>query len=56
MSKIPLTSDEFTGIPNLLRQRNEDQIETVGHSPKELVILAKYAHVGVDIVMASAIV
>ena len=50
MSKIHLTSDNFTGIPNLLRQLNEDQIKTVGQLSKELVILAKYAHVGVGIV------
>ena len=50
LSKIPLISDEFIGIPNLLRQLNEDQIETVGQLPKELVILAKYANVGVGIV------
>jgi hypothetical protein len=50
LSKIHLTSDNFTGIPNLLRQLNEDQIETVGQLPKELVILAKYEHVGVGIV------
>ena len=34
LSKIPLISDNFTGIPNLLRQLNEDQIETVGQLPK----------------------
>lgn len=50
LSKIHLTSDNFTGIPNLLRQLNEDQIETVGQLPKELVILAKYEHVGVGTV------
>lgn len=50
LSKIPLTSDEFIGIPNLLRQLNEDQIETVGQLPQELVILGKYANVGVGIV------
>ena len=50
LSKIHLTSDNFTGIPNLLRQLNEDQIEIVGQLPKELVILAKYANVGVGIV------
>ena len=50
LSKIPLTSDNFTGIPNLLRQLNEDQIEIVGQLPKELVILAKYANVGVGTV------
>ena len=50
LSKISLTADEFTGIPSLLRQLNEDQIETVGQLPKELVILAKYANVGVGTV------
>ncbi|MDP4162877.1 MAG: DUF4145 domain-containing protein [Bacillota bacterium] len=50
LSKIPLNSDEFTGIPSLLRQLNEDQIETVGQLPKELVILAKYENVGVGTV------
>lgn len=46
LSKIPLTAAEFTGIPSLLRQLNQDQIETVGQLPKELVILAKYENVG----------
>ena len=50
LSKISLTADEFTGIPSLLRQLNEDQIETVGQLPKELVILAKYANVGIGTV------
>lgn len=50
LSKIPLTSAGFTGIPNLLRQLNKDQIETVEQLPKELVILAKYENVGVGTV------
>lgn len=50
LSKVPLTSAEFTGIPSLLRQLNEDQIETVGQLPKELVILAKYENVGIGTV------
>ena len=50
LSKISLTADEFTGIPSLLRQLNEDQIETVGQLPKELVILVKCANVGVGTV------
>ena len=50
LSKIPLTTAEFTGIPNLLRQLNEDQIETVEQLPKELVILAKYENVGIGTV------
>ncbi|WP_129727913.1 DUF4145 domain-containing protein [Ectobacillus funiculus] len=50
LSKIPLTTAEFTGISNLLRQLNEDQIETVEQLPRELVILAKYENVGVGTV------
>ncbi|WP_240035174.1 DUF4145 domain-containing protein [Neobacillus notoginsengisoli] len=50
LAKVPLDSDEFKGIPSLLRQLNEDQIETVGELPKELVILAKYEHVGIGTV------
>jgi hypothetical protein len=50
LSKVPLTSGEFTGIPSLLRQLNEDQVEVVGQLPKELVILAKYENVGVGTV------
>ncbi|KAB7704034.1 DUF4145 domain-containing protein [Bacillus aerolatus] len=50
LSKIPLTANEFTGIPSLIRQLNEDQIEMVGRLPQELVILAKYANVGVGTV------
>lgn len=50
LSKVQLTAAEFTGIPSLLRQLNEDQIETVGQLPKELVILAKYENVGVGTV------
>ncbi|MBM7702916.1 DUF4145 domain-containing protein [Metabacillus iocasae] len=50
LSQIPLTTEEFSGMPNLLRQLNESGIETVGQLPKELVILAKYASVGVGTV------
>ena len=50
LAKIPLVSSEFTGSPSLLRQLNEDQIETVGQLPKELVILAKYENVGIGTV------
>jgi Domain of unknown function (DUF4145) len=50
LKKLPLHADEFKGIPSLLRQLNEDQIETVGQLPKELVILAKYENVGVGTV------
>ena len=35
--KYRLMQNEFTGIPSHLRQLNEDQIETVGQLPKELV-------------------
>lgn len=50
LSQIPLITTEFAGIPNLLRQLNDDQIERVEQLPKELVILAKYEHVGVSTV------
>jgi hypothetical protein len=50
LSKVSLTADEFTGIPSLLRQLNEDEMETVGQLPKELVILAKYENVGIGTV------
>jgi hypothetical protein len=47
---LPLTAEEFIGIPGLLRQLNEEQIESVGQLPKELVILAKYDKVGIGTV------
>ncbi|MEH7387983.1 DUF4145 domain-containing protein, partial [Bacillus sp. JJ1521] len=47
LKNIPLTKEEFTGIPSLIRQLNEDGIHTVGQLPKELVILGKYKNVGV---------
>ncbi|MDF2855368.1 MAG: transposase [Neobacillus sp.] len=50
LSKVPLTADEFISIPSLLRQLNEDEMETVGQLPKELVILAKYENVGIGTV------
>jgi hypothetical protein len=50
LSKVTLTAIEFTGIPSLLRQLNEDEMETVGQLPKELVILAKYENVGIGTV------
>ena len=50
LAKVPLTSAEFSGIPGLVRQLNEDQIDTVGQLPKELVILAKYENVGIGTV------
>lgn len=50
LAKVQLNSDEFKGIPSLLRQLNDDQIETVGELPKELVILAKYENVGIGTV------
>lgn len=47
LSKIPFLADNFTGCPSLLRQLNEDQIETVGQLLEELVILTKYENVGI---------
>ncbi len=48
LSKVHLTSEEFAGIPSLLRQLNEDEMGTVGQLPKELVILAKYEKLGLE--------
>lgn len=50
LSKIPLSTEEFSGFPNLLKQLNEDQITRVEHLPKELVILGKYKNVGISTV------
>src|SRR5699024_8128791 len=36
LARIPLNREEFDRIPSLLRQLNEDQIETVGQLPSEL--------------------
>lgn len=50
LAKVPLSTDEFTGSPSLFRQLNQDQIDTVGQLPRELVILAKYENVGIGTV------
>lgn len=47
LKKIPLTKNEFKGVPSLIQQLNDDGILTVGELPKELVILGKYKNVGV---------
>ena len=47
LSDISLSEDNFTGIPNLLKQLQKDHIDKVGQLPKELVILAKYERVGI---------
>ncbi|WP_088006835.1 DUF4145 domain-containing protein [Indiicoccus explosivorum] len=46
LAKTPLIKEEFSGIPSLVRQLQEDSLSTVGQLPQELVILAKYANVG----------
>ncbi|WP_404430971.1 DUF4145 domain-containing protein [Sutcliffiella horikoshii] len=46
LSKISLTTQEFSGIPSLIKQLNQNEIYTVGQLPKELVSLAKYKNVG----------
>ena len=50
LSKITSHQMNLQEFQVFLRQLNEDQIETVGQLPKELVILAKYANVGVGTV------
>lgn len=48
LKSLTLTNDNFKGFPGFLEQLNTDGINTVGDLPKELIILAKYAHVGPD--------
>lgn len=50
LANIPLTADQFKGIPSLLRQLNEVGMHVVGQLPQELVILAKYKNVGIGTV------
>ena len=40
-------NEEVNREKGLIRQLNEDGIQTVGQLPKELVILGKYNNVGV---------
>jgi hypothetical protein len=47
LKNVPLTTDEFKGVPSLIKQLNEEQIYKVGQLPAELVILGKYKNVGV---------
>ncbi|QWC23585.1 DUF4145 domain-containing protein [Bacillus haikouensis] len=46
LSAIPINSEEFSGVPSLLKQLKQNGINTVGQLPKELVSLGKYANVG----------
>jgi Domain of unknown function (DUF4145) len=46
LSSILLSSEEFSGIPSLLKQLKHNGITTVGQLPQELVSLEKYANVG----------
>ncbi|WP_246277245.1 DUF4145 domain-containing protein [Neobacillus endophyticus] len=46
LAKLPITIEEFTGFPSLIRQLNNDEMYSIGQLPKELVILAKYENVG----------
>ncbi|WP_163536264.1 DUF4145 domain-containing protein [Gracilibacillus sp. YIM 98692] len=50
LASIPLTEAYFKGFPSFLNQMQADGINTVGHLPKELLILAKYERVGVGTV------
>lgn len=50
LASVPLSAERFTGFPSLLKQLKEDQIETIGQLPRELVILAKYDNVGIGTV------
>lgn len=50
LEQIPLDEKHFAGIPNFLRQLQEDGINKVGQLPQELLILAKYDKVGIGTV------
>ena len=47
LAEIPLSTDEFTGIPSLIRQLNDVGKTKVEHLPRELVTLAKYKNAGI---------
>lgn len=47
LAKIPLSTDEFSGIPSLIRQLNDVGKTRVEHLPRELVTLAKYKNAGI---------
>ncbi|MBR7553114.1 DUF4145 domain-containing protein [Allobacillus sp. GCM10007491] len=46
LGKIEINKENFTGMPGLIDQLNEDGIKFVRDLPKELVILGKYKGVG----------
>lgn len=46
LGKIEINKENFTGMPGLIDQLNEDGIYTVRDLPKELLILGKYKGVG----------
>ncbi|NMB18894.1 MAG: DUF4145 domain-containing protein [Erysipelothrix sp.] len=46
LGKIDINNENFTGMPGLIEQLNEDGIYKVRDLPKELLILGKYRGVG----------
>jgi len=46
LANLPITTEEFTGFPSLIKQLNEQGYFTVGQLPSELATLAKYKNVG----------
>ena len=46
LGKIDINNENFTGMPGLIEQLNEDGIYKVRDLPKELLILSKYRGVG----------
>ncbi|PAV27784.1 hypothetical protein CIL05_20105 [Virgibacillus profundi] len=46
LGKIQINKENFTGMPGLIDQLNEDGIEKVSDLPKELLVIGKYKGVG----------
>lgn len=47
LAEVPLSTEEFTGIPSLIRQLNDVGKTIVADLPRELVTLAKYKNAGI---------
>lgn len=46
LGNVAISAENFTGMPGLIEQFNEDGIDKVRDLPKELLILGKYRRVG----------
>lgn len=46
LGNVDISVENFTGMPGLIEQLNQDGIDKVRDLPKELLILGKYRRVG----------